>query len=125
MVDSTGGGLVLFFGGIDRGSPQGEVSFRHLLLASIKMVCRRLRCCRPRRYVERGARKGSLVFSQAFLGFAPPGPLLDAKHAAPQSEWRVGRPRVWGADVGVCRQFGRREYFFFLSPWMGPCYVFL
>ena len=25
---------------------------------------------------------------------------------------------------GVCRQFGRREYFSFLSPWMGPCCFF-
>ena len=59
------------------------------------------------------------------LGFAPPGPLLDEKRARAQSEVRAGRPGVWGANVGVCRQVGRREYFFFLSPWMGPCCFFL
>ena len=32
---------------------------------------------------------------------------------------------MWGADVGVCWQFGRQEYFFFLSPWMGLCCFFL
>ena len=55
------------------------------------------------------------------LGFAPLGPLLDEQRAKARSEWRAGLPGVWGADVGVCRQFGQREYFFFLSPWMGPC----
>ena len=62
---------------------------------------------------------GAQVFFGVFvgvLGFAPPGPLLDEQHARAQSEWRAGRPGVWGADVGVCRQFGRWEYFLFLSP---------
>ena len=35
VVDSTGGGLVLFFGGINGGSSRCEVSFRHLSMASI------------------------------------------------------------------------------------------
>ena len=73
----------------------------------------------------KGGRIGFLGVFVGVLGFAPPGPLLDEKCARAPSERRAGRPGVWGADVGVCRQFGRREYFFFLSPWMGPCCFFL
>ena len=30
----------------------------------------------------------------------------------------------WGADVTMCQQFGQREYFSFLSPWMGSLLLF-
>ena len=50
------------------------------------------------------------------MGSAPLGPLLDVERARARSEWSGGRPGVWGGDVGVCQQFGRREYFSFCPP---------
>ena len=57
-----------------------------------------------------------LWFRVGVLGSAPPVPLLDVEHARARSEWLGERPGVWGADMGVCRQFGRREYFSFCPP---------
>ena len=74
MVDSTGGGMVLFLGGIDRVSPRCDVSFRHLSLASIRWFDAALRCCGSRRCVERGAHVGSLVVSRALWVLPLRGP---------------------------------------------------
>ena len=57
-----------------------------------------------------------LRFRAGVLGSAPPGPLLDVERTRAWSEWREERPGMWGADVGVCWQFGRREYFSFCPP---------
>ena len=75
MVDSTGGGMVLFLSDIDKVSPRCDVSFRHLLLALIRWLDAALCCCGPRRYVERVVHVGSLVVSRA-LWVCPSGGLV-------------------------------------------------
>ena len=77
MVDSTGGGLVLFFGGIDKGSPRCEVLSAIYRWRRLRWLDATLRCCGPRRSVERGAHKCFFGVFMGVLGFAPPGPLLD------------------------------------------------
>ena len=61
---------------------------------------------------------------RAFSGSTPLGPLLDVECVRVQREWSVGRPRVWGADVRVCRQFGGGNIFLSV-PLDGTVLLFL
>ena len=74
MVDSTGGGLVLFFSGIDRGSPGVRVFSTICRWRRLRWLDTALRCCGPRRSVERGAHKCSSVCSWAFWVLPLRGP---------------------------------------------------
>ena len=76
VVDSTGGGLVLFYGGIDRGSPRCEVSLRHLSMASIKMARRRPTLLRAASLRGKGGAQGFLWCFCGCSGFCPSGALV-------------------------------------------------
>ena len=98
-------------------------------MVSIKMARRRPALLRAASLRGKGGAQGFFGVFAGALDFAPLGPLLNenaqVKLLACGAPRGVGRPGVWGADVGEYRQFGRWEYFFFLSPWMGPCCFFL